>query len=269
MMSLHKTEKVIAGITLALLPIIILFYSYTATYPHEIIDYFSSYVYYACFFAGGLFALFVAKRHSLSSRLGKSFLFIGLGMLLFVLGGVLWDYFSYYTGEAPYPTVAELSYLLVMPFIAIGVGYFIRVYRVNVTKWSWIAAIVAAALWYLFEIHVAEFNVIENFSGALDMATFTDFSFFISDSITVGLAVFLLTLMGGKYLASFRSFTIGFIVFGIANATFFYRIWNDLYFDGDISDLLFNASGILMTIGVVAFARSVERGQNMQNNLEV
>lgn len=252
---IKNAEHVTFALTALLLPALMIYYrnSYAGESP---IEYATIYTYYAPFFAGGVLALLTALYLGWSNKTGKSFTYIGIALIFMVCGAFVWDYYAYFTEESPYPTFAEFFYFLVAPLIALGIYYLVSVYKIQIKTYMWLLTSVLVVAWIGFAVWVSGFSFADSFADG-SLASFTDLGYFISDALTFGLTVLLLTLIGGRMVSGFKFFTFGFVVFGIANAWFFYRINLGTYYEGDISDILFTVAGAVMGIGIVMARRKV------------
>lgn len=70
--------------------------------------------------AGAIFILSVAFSFGRGEGLRVQWLFIGLGALSFAIGDLVWTYFEAFRGLDPYPSLADVFYLLQYPLIAWG-----------------------------------------------------------------------------------------------------------------------------------------------------
>lgn len=70
--------------------------------------------------AGAIFILSVAFSFGRGEGLRVQWLFIGLGALSFAIGDLIWTYFEAVRGLDPYPSLADVFYVLQYPLIAWG-----------------------------------------------------------------------------------------------------------------------------------------------------
>lgn len=214
---------------------------------------------------GGVFALFAAFKFGINSAIGKFLIFSGLGLLASMFGTMIWDYQIYILGveETPYPSGADFSYILLTPLVGIGLFFLLKAYRVSIKKSAvFMGVILAVILMVIFSI----VNGAEMYTelGSSDVALF-NLLYNINDSITLPIALVTLFMAGGKLFKGYSIFAFGFLLQAVANLTFGYRNFNEIYYQGDYGDLLFILSSVVMSIGVIVIANQMSsRNSNVQ-----
>lgn len=77
-------------------------------------------------FAGlaGVMCLILSTKYKISSESGKVWLCISLGMFGWMIGDILYTYFDVFTGEAPFPSIADFFYLIA--YLPLTLGFIIQ-----------------------------------------------------------------------------------------------------------------------------------------------
>ncbi|MFC1656333.1 hypothetical protein ACFL3C_05670 [Patescibacteria group bacterium] len=117
-------------------------------------------------FIAGIYAV---KEYGLNSTRGKAILFITLGLLSWMVGEYLWSAFELIFDIDPFPSSADVSYILAYPLLFIGLLYEIRLGKIS---WSFkkylmlgLATIAFSIITIYFGIYLAydvEATLVEN-----------------------------------------------------------------------------------------------------------
>lgn len=92
------------------------------------------------YLAAPLFAvlggLYTVNTHGWRGVSARPFVFLALGLFLWMLGEFLWVYFEFIAGVEPYPSAADYFYLLAYPALFIGLFAQVRASGVNWKKFD-------------------------------------------------------------------------------------------------------------------------------------
>jgi len=83
----------------------------------------------------GIAAIFVAKRYWGSAVFGKTYLALAIAFFFIFVGDSAYIYYDWYTDEAPYPSIADVFFLLFYPFAAFHLVQNIRYFKKDL-KWG-------------------------------------------------------------------------------------------------------------------------------------
>ncbi len=219
-------------------------------------NYIFNVMYGSIYFLGGVVGVMHAFEFGLKSNLGKMLLFLGLGMLSFWVGNIIWAYYTMILMvPVPYPSAADYAYFFIYPFLAIGVWYMMQLYQRQITTRLVFDSCV---------IIVVSFVIIFGFFARPDvsatlpfMQKFTNVYYPVSDMIISSIALIVLRIGGGKTHPSLFIFTFGMVMMTVADLLFTYRNAVFIYWNGDISDLFYTFSAYLLSIGVVEIIASL------------
>ncbi|OGY58071.1 MAG: hypothetical protein A3D47_02050 [Candidatus Colwellbacteria bacterium RIFCSPHIGHO2_02_FULL_43_15] len=213
---------------------------------------------------GAIYGFLLARKWGfLSSSLGRAIFFLSAGNILFGIASLTWGYYNIILSvEAPYPSLADVVYLLSYPLWAmglinlgqgIGAGYKLRTFKGKAALV--LAPLVGIALTYFVFISIAQGGDF-SFEGSNIIKIFFDISYLLGDAViitTIGLIYGLFyKAFGGKFKSAINILLIGFFVEYLADAIFSYTTTQGTYYTSDLSDLLLTLSVFLIVVGVGA-----------------
>jgi hypothetical protein len=186
-------------------------------------------------------------------------LLLSLGLLLWLGGETLWLYLENTLQEVPFPSVADVSWLVGYPVLFAAL--FFEYKRLDVDlgrkrKVSVLALVLVAAvvmIWaLLYNIAVSdEVSLTEKF---LDLA------YPIGDLALLYVALLLsFVYLGGRLGRSWILISAGFILFSFADLAFSYLTWEELYWSGHPVDLLWIFGDICVFVGCSLYRHAYER----------
>lgn len=207
-------------------------------------------VYGLVFLLGGLTGLFYGmKLGGLKSSVGRATTFIAAGLTFYGIGQFMWVYYNLHTNNnIPYPSPADFLFTASMVLYGIGFWYLLRMYRALLTRR--LALELAGAL-------IITWGIILLFIGPPDfnetnmIARTLNFVYPFGDAVLVSLAFVTFRTGGGKVDKSILAFVGGMILLATADTLFTYRNNMGIYWNGDITDLLFSLSGFMLSWGVI------------------
>lgn len=91
---------------------------YLAEFPDDEEMTIGTFTYGLSCFAAGIAAIFVTRRYWGSEVFGKTYLSLSIAFILLGAGDLTYIYYDWYTDEAPYPSLADVFFLLFYPFAA-------------------------------------------------------------------------------------------------------------------------------------------------------
>lgn len=218
-----------------------------------------SYTFIALF--GALYGLYVAWKvwGGFRSVIGRGLIFLSLGLLGEWFGSTIWSYFNIIEQvEVPYPSIADLGFFSIIPLYALAMIHFGRASGVRITIRSFLGALQAIlipAIMVLVSYLLFLRNIEIDWGNPVKL--FLDFGYPGGEAITVsfGILAFSLSLkvLGGRMRS--RIFYIVFaVVFQyITDYLFLYRSGMGQYYNAGFVDLLYAASFMIMSLGLVSF----------------
>lgn len=210
---------------------------------------------------GGMFGLVNFHNWgSFSSVMGKSVLFISLGLITWGIGQVIFSFYNIFLDvEVPYPSLADVSFVLSWPLWGIGVYYLSRAtgarfgLRSTGGKWLFLTIPVATiALSYYFLIVIARGGVLTDPDGFWGL--FFDLAYPFGSVVLITLVALVYSLsigfLGGKFRIAIYLILIGFVLNYIADFSFSYTTTIETFYSANWVDLLFSSAMFLLSLGV-------------------
>jgi len=213
-------------------------------------------------FLGALSGLRNAKLWGgFSSAVGKSITFLSLGTLTWSIGMLAWNYFIFMAKiEVPYPSLADVAFILSWPLWALGVVYLSRAtgvkFALREARGKIILVVVPLlaiiASYYLLVV-VARGGVVE-LDGSNGLKLFFDLFYPIGTAIILAMALTFFSLsmnfLGGRYKTPITILILAFIVNYLADFTFSLSTTKGTYFNGHFVDFLFVTAMYLLSMSL-------------------
>lgn len=215
--------------------------------------------------------MFSAKAWGmLGSAIGKSVFFIATGLFAWGLGSMIWSYYNFFQRiSAPYPSVADIGFILSLPFWILGI---INLSKATGAKFGIkhtggrimliVIPIIVMVLSYYLLVVVGRGGVLtESFDNYLKL--FFDLAYPFGDVIilTFALIIFGLSLgfFGGKYRLSIFAIILGFVSMYLADFVFSYTTTTEAFYNGNWGDLIFTIALFLIAFGNLGFYLNPKR----------
>lgn len=255
-MKFHRKTLHIFFFILFLINIIWDIWLYTFPVKTTIWHYLFNLTYGCIYLTGGLVAIVYGCIFGLKSNLGKMLLYLGIGLLTYEAGSLIWVYYNLVLKVTiPFPSFADIAYVSFYPITGIGCFYLIRLYNSLITKRvvrdSVIITIISAIVVFGFFSKPdlsAHLSFIEKVINVL---------YPTGDVILLSMALIALRIGGGKIHPSLYIFSGGLVVYAVADFLFVYRTANGTYWNGDIADLLYTVGGYIISVGLFEVINSL------------
>ncbi len=213
---------------------------------------------------GGLIGIIKSKKWNFfKSIISKSVLFLSLGTLTWSIGTIIFAYYNLHLNiEVPYPSLADVAYIISWPLWTVGMIYLLKVlgvkYRLkNITEKSFfliIPLITIVASYYLLFV-VARGGLI-NFSDG-NLKLFFDLAYPIGDVVIITLAILIYSLsvnyLGGLLKLPIFIILSGFVINYIGDFSFVYKTTKETYFVANWVDLIYTTAFFLLGLGLSFF----------------
>lgn len=211
--------------------------------------------------AGAIYGFYLSRKWGfLSSALGKAIVFLSASNFLFGVGGAIWTYYTFQGVEIPYPSIGDIFWVLNIFFfilgviylgMGMGVGYKLRTPRGKVILS--LAPIIGVVLTYFVFISFAQGGDF-GLEDATPLEIFVNMYYLLGDVmiITVVGLIYALSysVLGGRFKLPANILLVGAFMGYAGDALFTYREAQGIYYNADISDLLFTLSVSLSVIAV-------------------
>lgn len=227
-------------------------------------NYIFNIAYAILYFSIGIVGLFGIELHGLKSSVGREMLAISLGMFSFSFGLFIWSYFNVIQRiETPYPSLADVFLILYIPFIGYGIINLLSVFGLFYSKRILGETII---IFLLSSIVIFLFGNPPDLSETLPLLEKgLNIFYLLGDAFLISLGYMLIRLTRGKIHQSFFFFIGALVVMAIADLLFSYRTGAGIYWNGDISDVLYTTAGFFFSVGVTKIVSSQIKISNSLN----
>jgi len=214
------------------------------------------------YLSGGITASIGTKLHGFHSSVGKELFSIAIGMCGFAVGLLIWSYYNMVLKvDLPYPSLADLFFVLYIPFIAYGILNLLREFGMFFSKRIIFESL---GIFLVSGVFIFFFGNPPDLSPTLPLLTTTlNIFYLLGDAFLITIGLMLIRLTRGHIHISFFFFIAALFIMALADFVFAYRTGALTYWNGDISDLLFALSGCLFSLGVakiVSAQLNISRG---------
>ena len=217
---------------------------------------------------GGLVGIFLARQWgNLTSAIGRMILFTSIGSFCWGAGSMVWSYYNFfYQISAPYPSIADIGFILALPFWAAGMinlskatGVRFALQNIRGRLFLGVVPVIVTAFSYYFLVTVARDGVISDSYNNL-LKLFFDFAYPLGDVLILTLVVIIFGLsfkyFGGGFRFAVFAILLGFAVMYLADFIFSYTTTTETFYNGNYGDLVFTLALFLITFGVFGFSSS-------------
>lgn len=196
----------------------------------------------------------------IQSSMGKTLLFLSLGLTTWGLGTIIFAYYNIVLGVAvPYPSVADLFYIVSWPLWAIGM---ISLSKTTGAKFQMRSAygrfalsiipLLAIFITYYLLVIVARGGSIAIIDDPL--GTLTSLAYVVGDIVILTFTLLIYGLsfnyLGGYYKWPIMILLFGFVANYVSDLFFALTITNGTYFVANWVDLIFMIAFLLLGLGV-------------------
>jgi two-component system cell cycle response regulator len=175
----------------------------------------------------------------------SAWLFIGAALLATTLGDILFDF--QYGGNPPFPSAADVAYLLFYPLLYVGIVLLLRrrVSTFSATLWldGLLAATAAAALAASVLVEV----VVRSTHGSR-LVVLTNIAYPIGDVLLLGLLVFVFAVTRWRPGRAWALIALGLLCNTVGDAIFLYQTAVGTYAEGTYVDLAWPLSLVLIAL---------------------
>ncbi len=251
MAGLFKSKFVLLVIFLYLIVVFWCIYLYSQGLKDSPLNFYFN-IAYALLFFSSTYLVFNNFRKITDSDKKWSVLFFGLATASFGVGLLIWAFYNLALKVSiPFPTIADVFFLAYYFLALTGSIYFLRSLRVTINKLFIYDSVVVLVLSLMVIVGIFNFIIKPQSENPLSQVINTIYP--IGSGILVAIAVIGLRLNTAKMRLPLILIAIAFIFSTAADVLFSLRTNLELYWNGDISDLLFATDGLFYFLGLYSF----------------
>lgn len=208
------------------------------------------------FLMAGIAGIVYAKEVGWGSVMGKALTFIGVGLVSYAFAQFVWLFYNLFSSvEVPYPSIADAFFLLFYVLVFIGFISLLNIFKLSITKEKVVQSILLLPVVLAFSlIFVFKPDLSSNLSflgKALNIA------YPVCDTLVLYIILVMIRVSGGYFRSTTLFFSVAGVVLLVGDFLFTYRNAKDLYWNGDISDLVFTISAFLFFLSFVYFKQKM------------
>ncbi len=202
------------------------------------------------FLFGGLTGLSAIPRlGGLKSTVGKGLLYTSMGLLFYGIGQFFWLWYNLTGKEVPYPSIADLFFVLLMPLLLLGVWHITLLFTPRIKPLRIFEFI-------LLTIIILTLTMIfvnrPDIGTDLDLLTnMLNIYYPFADAVIFSVSIVALRVVGGRFNVIVLFISAGALLHACADILFTHSTTVGTYWNGDLSDLLFSLGGFAVSIGII------------------
>src|SRR5882672_7729398 len=170
-------------------------------------------------------------------------------MICFALGLISWAYYNLVLKIAiPYPSFADVFFVLYIPFLGYGIINLLREFGVFFSRKIILVSLIifiCSSLFVFFFGNPPDLSMNIPF-----IAKAFNLFYLFTDSFLLTLSIMVILLTRGKIHKSFLFFILALFIMALADFTFSYRSGAEIYWNGDVSDILYALAALCFSIGI-------------------
>lgn len=199
---------------------------------------------------GGLIGLYGARTVTLSLSMGKAFLYLGLAQISYAAGLFIWAYFNLVTHvTVPYPSLADFFFALFYVLLALGSWYFLSMVASHVQIQHLMEVM---GIFFISAVVIVGFlNAPDTTAGLPVLTKIFNIWYPLGDSLLIAVSYLIFRAGRGKFQTGIFILMLGLLVQVFADLIFSYRTSVSVYWNGDVSDILFAVSGFILSLGIM------------------
>ncbi len=227
------------------------------------INYLYNVAYSLLFFYGGVVALYGALSLRLRGNFGRAQLGFAIAFITQAVALWMWTYYNLILGvEIPYPSWADLFFLIFVPTAGMATWYLMKIYQWEIKSRLVLESVVMLGIFSY--VILAYVNIPDLSEGLSMLEKAMNVIYPLSDAIIFAMVYLVLRASGGRVQQGIILFLSGLAVHSIGDFIFSYRTAAGTYWNGDVSDIALTIAGFLMSMGfiyiVASFKNSYEEG---------
>ena len=190
----------------------------------------------------GIFALYVSKKYAGSEVFGAAYAALGIGLLLLFAGDTIYLYYEHVLEEDPYPSIADVFFVLYYPFTAYHLIRNIRYFKkdFNLSSKLFVPGL-ALAIVLIFAF--ISFDSLEGYSFDFYFGLiFVMGSSLILSLAILGVTVFRHSILGVAWLL----LAVGLFLFTFADVWYYYLELVEEYSDSHFTNTLWITSNMII-----------------------
>jgi two-component system, cell cycle response regulator len=175
----------------------------------------------------------------------SAWFFIGAALLATTCGDILYD--SWYGGNPPFPSAADVAYLAFYPLLYVGIVLLLRRRIATFSASLWLDGLMAATAAGAVGASVLVGAVVDSTHGS-EIAVVTNLAYPIGDVLLLALLVFVFSVMRWQPGRAWLLIAAGLLLNAVGDAVYLYQVAVGTYVEGTYLDLVWPLSLVLVAL---------------------
>ena len=217
------------------------------------------------FLIDGLIGLFSSSQvGGTKSSIGNALVFTSSGILMYGIGQIAWLGYNLFGVDVPYPSLADLFFVSFVPLVAVGFWHILKIFKAQMKTQHMLEFLIT--LLATIVIVISLINQPDLRHELSLTSRLLNLYYPLADSLMIAIAIFVFRLSSDKFNKIILFFIAGLLSHAVADFLFTYNSAHGLYWNGDLSDLLFSVGGFFMGMGVITLVDSFTLMESKKNS---
>lgn len=206
------------------------------------------------YFFGALVGYFYALGYHFHDKLKKGILLISTGQLSWAIASFMWSYYNIFLQvDIPSPSFADVFFLAFILFISSGTIYLLSYAKTNITHENARDTMTIILVTYIAVFLFISPPDLSSHLSILEMVF--NFMYPVGDAFLFALALVGVRIGKGFLSVPMRYLMAGLLLQAIGDFIYGYRTLHGIYWNGDISDMLYTCSGFLVSVAIISLSK--------------
>nr|MDO8115416.1 hypothetical protein [Candidatus Sigynarchaeota archaeon] len=212
---------------------------------------------------GVIFLLSLGSLYKLSTKMGRIWLFLGLGMLCWFLGELIFTILDLDPLGSPFPSIADIFYILAYPFLAIGLLIQTGLLKIKLSVKEIIGAIIVIVASAAVIFVIVLLPLIEEWASTTDLfGSFVEALYPVLDIFLLATVIFVyVKLRHGKINSAWILILLGLVMMTVADTLYSSYPQDDPLIIFKLYDLAFFISYMLILSGSLKVINLMSSGK--------
>jgi len=179
---------------------------------------------------------------------------MGLGMLAYALGNVVWSLVYAFDPAPPYPSASDALWILFYPAAYVAVILLVRTRTPHLGSRLWLDGVIALLVACAISAAVVV-EAVREATGGATVAVVTSLAYPVGDMILTGLVIGTMAAGRGKLDRTWLCLSVGVLIFAAGDGVYGYQVAEGTYVEGGLLDTLWPLGALVM--GLAAWQPSV------------
>ncbi len=216
------------------------------------------------YLAGGVVGYIYGRCKMGNSNLIRAVIFLVFSQFVWAIASFVWAYYNTVLGvSVPFPSYADLFYVLNVVLIGIACWFFLELSEAQITQRN-----ITESILIVFFSYSMVFLLFQQLPLSTELTYIDALSHFLYpmiDTIIFSLAFVTYRIGGAKVKRSMMLILVSIFLQMSGDFLFSFTEITTTYWNGSISDILYTLSGFVMTFAIISFGSCPFTGKDPRN----